>query len=284
MFRVCDLHNDFLTEIRGERGKRRYAEGVGASVVAAVWTSRMRGEQAIETIEQGARLIDLANEEREKDARGMAEGAQRLFLGVEDLHFISKAYLARIINVRPKYCSLTWNENNALAGGALEGGDLTPLGQQVARELERGGVFVDTAHLSERSFMSLSNITSRPLLCSHTAVHALCAHPRNLKDYQLRMIVESGGLVGLAFVRDFLTDQKRCTVSDVARHIDYVLSRYGEDHICLGTDFFGTKNTPKSIRGYKNLVLLEQRLRFLGYSAETIDKIFFLNAQRLLKA
>ncbi len=275
MRKIYDLHNDFFTEIRNVKKKGRYIDSIKGEneIVSAVWTSQFEPEQAVKKVEEGFNFALKNNSENH---------STHLDIGVEDLFFITKNNLARVINCCPKYCSLTWNYDNDLAGGASEGGDLTMLGEAVVKELEDSGVFVDTAHLNERSFMSFTKITTRPILCTHTAVGPLVKNSRNLSDYQIKMIAESGGLMGLALVGSFLSDSGRATINDVARHIDWVVSRFGDDVICLGTDFYGTKKLPKGVKNYQNLSMIEQRLKFLGYSDETIDKIFYGNAKRLL--
>ena len=94
------------------------------------------------------------------------------------------------------------------------------------------------------------------------------------------MIEESGGVVGIALVGSFLTEGKKSFINDVARHIDYVASRFSPKIVCLGTDFFGTRNLPKGIKNYANLDMLENRLRLMGYDNQTIELIFYKNAER----
>ena len=273
MRKIVDLHNDFLGEIKSNNKKIKYLNNkntIADYIFSAVWTSNLDYFSAM-------KKIDFANDfvrwHNSLDSQEL-----KLLLAIEDLHFYSKNNLDKIINMSPIYCSLTWNSDNCLAGGAIEGGDITTLGIEVIRKLEQNNIQIDTAHLSERSFMSLSMVTEKPLFCSHTAVASLKEHPRNLKDYQIKMIAESGGLIGVAFVSDFITSNKQADVGDIAKNIDYIVSRFGDDYVCLGSDFYGTKNLPKNIKNYKSLQLLEERLENLGYNNETIDKIFFKNA------
>lgn len=281
MFKVYDLHNDYLTSLKSQKSIDRYLKSKKLSevdsIISAVWTSEMNNEEAVKKLEDSFDFIERFN------AQNLDSCLPKLYLGIEDMHFVTKNNLAKVINLSPKYCSLTWNDDNCLAGGAIEGGDITPLGYQTIEELETNNIMVDTAHMSERSFMSFSSVTQKPILCSHTAVSGLAGHKRNLKDYQIKMIVESGGLMGIALVGNFLSEDKKSTVGDVARHIDYVVSRFGDKNICLGTDFHGTKNLPKSIKTYNNLVLLEDRLRLLGYTDEMIENIFYKNAKEFFK-
>lgn len=274
--KIFDLHNDFLLKLKKDKRKNAYLKDKKLkdvfSIASAVWTSEMSQEKAFKSVKNGFLFVENYN-------RNNLDINVNLRLAIEDMHFISKRYLYEIINQKPIYCGLTWNYDNILAGGALEGGDVSLLGLEIIKELEKGGIMIDTAHLSEKSFMTFSSATEKPILCSHTAVNSLVSNNRNLKDYQIQMIKESGGLVGVALVGQFLTNDKKATVNDIARHIDYIVSRYGEEIVALGTDFYGTKNLPKKIKNYNNLILLKERLNILGYSNKTIENIFYKNAE-----
>ena len=276
MNKIFDLHNDFLTEINSEKKKVKYLRTIENNgfkeIIASVWTSKMNQDTSTGFIEGAHNFLNINNKNN-----------VNIYLSIEDLHFISKNNLDRILNIKPLYCGLTWNYDNILAGGALDGGDFSLLGLDVVDKLESNNIQIDTAHLSERSFMTFSKITERPILCSHTACYNLRQHNRNLKDYQIKMIVESKGLIGLTLVGDFLTEDKKAKVGDIARHIDYIVSRFGDKNISIGTDFYGTKNLPKGIKSYKDLVLIEERLKYMGYSQETIDNIFYNNAKNFYK-
>lgn len=278
--KIFDLHNDFLTEIKSEKTKNRFLlskkTSPASDICSAVWTSKMDAETALFSIEKAYDFIDKHNQNEN-------EKTPNLLLSIEDLHFVSKYNIERVINANPVSATLTWNFNNNLAGGAIDGGDMTLFGLEIAEILEKNHVFVDTAHLSEKSFMTFAKITQKPIFCSHANVFSFTEHQRNLKDYQLQMIKESGGLVGICLVSDFLTKNKKATIGDVARHIDYVVSRFGKDFCALGTDFFGTKKLPKFVKDYSSLSLLEDRLRFMGYDAQTIEDIFFNNANNFFK-
>lgn len=266
MEKFFDLHNDFFTEIKDDKKKMKYVlkNSEDESIVAAVWTSKFNKREAFEKI---------------SDAQVFTNSNKNLFLAVEDLHFLSADDISKFYMFRPLYAGLTWNTSNCLAGGALESGDLTAFGKKVLNGLELCGTFVDTAHLNEKSFMSVSKVVSKPLLCSHTACFGVCKNPRNLKDYQIKMIVDSGGLVGLCLVSDFLSGEKSCKVNDIVTHIDYFACKFGIDNLAIGTDFYGTKHLPNGIKSYVELKSkLFESLSKLGYTQKSIKKIFFENA------
>ena len=268
MINIFDLHNDFLTSKMSIKQKQSYInrskkQGVN-NILSAVWTTKMRGRQIFDELYQAKEfcknyLLDLA---------------------IEDLYFVTPNNIDKIIELKPKYAGLTWNYENRLAGGSNSYSGISQSGEDVIRKLEQNNIQIDTAHLNEKSFMRFANITNRPILCSHTAFYSLNKHYRNLKDYQLKIICESGGLVGLCFVKDFLSEHKKVTVSDIAHHIDYFVCKFSIDCISLGTDFYGTDNYPKGINGYKSIIKLQNSLEQLGYTPSSIEKLFYKNAQR----
>ena len=269
MYKIFDLHNDYFLKIGSDRQKKKYIENCRKdtqSIVSAVWTSELDERSAMQKIEMARNFVNLG--------RG-------LFLGVEDLHFLSKENLQKFLSFRPVYAGLTWNSCNCLAGGAHESGRITAFGKSVVRQLEESNIMVDAAHLNEESFMDLAKITQNPVFCSHTAFYGVQPNRRNLKDYQLKIIKDSGGLVGLCLVSEFLSGKPSSSVADIVAHIDYYACKFGIDNLALGTDFYGTKHLPKSVSGYDGLSKrLAEALEKIGYTQKSIDKIFYENASR----
>ncbi len=272
MYKIFDLHNDFFTSKKFEKSKQRYinkSKKFAPAIGTAVWTTETQAEKAIENIGKACKFVN---------------NSKCGILGVEDLHFATKPIINEVINCNPAYCGLTWNYDNNLAGGASDNGDLTEFGKYTVRLLENADIFVDTAHLNEKSFMSVANITTKPMICTHTACYDLLPHTRNLKDYQLKIISDSGGLIGICLVSDFLSGSKNSTILDYIRHLDYAVCKFGIDSIAIGTDFNGTKHLPLGITDYKSFyTAVVSNLGGLGYKPKDIDKILFKNAERLFK-
>lgn len=269
MLKVFDLHNDYFLKIKGKKRDKYISKYVNNnSVVSAVWTSELNEYESLTQIE---------------NARDYVTGKVNLFLGVEDLHFLTNENLERFLTTKPVYAGLTWNTCNCLAGGAHEHGTLTRFGKKVITNLEKYDIKVDTAHLNEDSFMEISKIVSKPIFCSHTAFYGVNANKRNLKDYQIKMIIESGGIIGLCLVSEFLNGTKKSTVKDVIGHIDYFACKFGINNLAIGTDFYGTNYLPKSITNYSSLVTrLSSELVKLGYTEKSLNKIFYENANNFL--
>ena len=267
MYKIFDLHNDYFLKLKTINKKNKYLTKSyknAENIVSAIWTSELNIEESMSEIER---------------ARNFVNTHQNLYLGVEDLHFLSKDNLEKFISFKPVYAGLTWNTSNCLAGGAHESGKITSFGKQAIKCLESNNIKIDAAHLNEDSFMDLSKITTKPIFCSHTAFYGMQPNSRNLKDYQIKMILDTGGIVGLCLVSDFIDGSKRCKIKDVVSHIDYFACKFGINNLALGTDFYGTEHLPKSVKNYSDVAeKLSEELLGIGFTEKSINKIFFDNA------
>jgi len=145
---------------------------------------------------------------------------------------------------------LTWNYANAVADGVLEerGGGLTNFGKDVIRELNTLDLWTDVSHLTERGFYEVIDIAKYPI-ASHSNAYEICPHPRNLKDHQIRALIEKKGVMGMNFCPSFLKEQD-AGISDILKHIEHICELGGEFNVGLGSDFDGIAMTPKGIANY----------------------------------
>lgn len=262
---IVDTHNDFLTELKSDEEIVAYLknnEKFLRLLCCPVWTSEL--ENPFEKLKHSAELLSTLHLKTE------------LKLCVEDCSFLKSSNLQQLIEIKPFYAGLTWNDTNALSGGCFDGGGLTSFGKDVLREFEKNNIIVDTAHANRQSFFDIANFSSKPLFCSHTAVSEIFSSPRNLLDEQISEIVNSDGYIGIFFVGNFLSTRPTTSL-DVARHIDYIVSRYGDSSVGFGTDFNGTKNLPSDLGGYNELENVFKHLADFGYSRKTLEKLQFRN-------
>ncbi|HBY96059.1 MAG: dipeptidase [Ardenticatenaceae bacterium] len=134
---------------------------------------------------------------------------------------------------------LTWNFRNRIADGCGEEhalGGVTQFGVQVLGELEKLGMVLDLAHLSESSFWAVLEHHHGPLLVSHANARVLCDHPRNLSDDQIKALAARGGVVGVVFYGRFISKDEP-TIAKLVDHIDHIAGLVGVDHVGLGTDY-----------------------------------------------
>ena len=261
-FVISDLHNDMLTTMDSSE-YARYLHGIKeyAAPVLAVWTTRLDVKRGF--------LKKLADAVPKESAR----------FALEDAHFLGEGPLEQLGEIPLLYVGLTWNDDNTLAGGAKSGTQmgLTERGKTVIREAERHGIALDVAHLNRRSFFELMDYAHGKTLCSHCCFDAVYSHPRNLTDEQIELLVLRGGIVGMTFESSFLTGLK-AKISDVVRHIDHFVQKFGCDSLAIGSDFNGCA-PPDELCDYPSIFGLAYELEKLGYDQSDIRKIFETNAQ-----
>lgn len=140
--------------------------------------------------------------------------------------------------------SLSWNAQGPLGSGHdVEDAGLTDAAREVIRRMEDERMILDVSHLNDTCFADVVRTAERPFVASHSNSRAVCGHPRNLTDAQFAEIRDRGGLVGLNYCPDFLSDDfatTEPTTDDMCRHIEHWLDLGGEDVIALGSDFDGT--------------------------------------------
>ena len=143
--------------------------------------------------------------------------------GVEGGHMIENNLdnLNNFYNRGVRYMTLTWNNStdwatsaldeaspNPSSGGALKDParkkGLTDFGKQVVKRMNELGMMVDLSHVGEQTFWDAINITTKPVIVSHSCVYSLCPHRRNLKDDQIKAVGKNGGVIHLNFYSGFL--------------------------------------------------------------------------------
>lgn len=183
--------------------------------------------------------------------------------------------------------TLTWNQRNQIADGIGEsrtGSGLTEFGLKVIDEMNDLGMLIDVSHLSETGFWDVVKRSKAPIVASHSNCYALCPHLRNLKDEQIKALTDKGGVIGITFVPNFLTQEKRkTTVEDVVKHIDYLVEKVGVDYVGLGSDFDGTGSLPLGLEGVDKIPNITEELLDRGYKEKDIKKILGENFLRVFK-
>lgn len=136
---------------------------------------------------------------------------------------------------------LAYNVRGPLGDGCLEPSDagLSKLGVLVVSEMNRLGMVVDLSHAGVRTCLEALEASTRPVVCSHSNARAICDHPRNLTNEQIRAVASSGGVVGVnaypAFVK---SGETRPSLGDLLDHIEHIAALVGAEHVGLGLDFF----------------------------------------------
>jgi len=189
---------------------------------------------------------------------------------------------------------LVWSRPNAFAEGVPfrfpsspdTGAGLTDAGRELVRACNRLGILVDLSHLNEAGFWEVQRISDAPLVATHSNAHALSPASRNLTDQQLDAIRDSGGVVGVNFAVTFLREdglaEPATPITEIVRHIDYLVGRMGIDHVAFGSDFDGAL-IPEELGGVAGLPKVVDALRDAGYDDAAIAKLTHENWLRVLR-
>lgn len=171
-------------------------------------------------------------------------------------------------------------------GSPNTGDGLTPAGIELLRECNRRKILFDVSHMNEKAFWQTAHYSDAPLVATHSNAHALCPQPRNLTDKQLAAIAESDGFVGVNFGTAFLRADglrdSNTPISEIVKHLDYLVGKMGEENVGLGSDFDGI-NVPEALGDVAGLPLLLEAMSDAGYGSALIEKIAYRNWLKVLK-
>ena len=182
------------------------------------------------------------------------------------------------------YVTLCHNGDNDIcdsARGNNTHNGVSAFGEQVIREMNRLGILVDLSHGGEKSFYDALDISSQPIVCSHSSSRALCDHPRNLSDDQMRALAAKGGVAQTTIYHGFLKKDGEATILDVMAHLDHAIDVMGIDHVGLGTDFDGDGGV-RGLADSSELINFTRQLLARRYNEQDIQKIWGGNFLRVM--
>lgn len=255
------------------------------------------------------------------------QGKIASLIGMEGGHSInnSLAVLRMTYALGARYMTLTHTKNTDWADAA---GDqprhhgLTPFGESVVREMNRVGMLVDLAHVSDDTMRAALRVSKAPVIFSHSSARAVCNHLRNVPDDILAQVRTNGGVVMACFLPGYLNEPNRAhfelamaerdrleklypdnsdrayqemeiwrsshpsppaTLADVADHIDHLRKAAGIDHVGIGSDFEGFHGTIQGLEDVSCYPALLAELLRRGYTHEDIRKVAGLNLLRVLR-
>ena len=109
--------------------------------------------------------------------------------------------------------SLCHNNDNSLCGGIGKNNKgLTLLGKKILREMQKQKVILDVSHISDKGFWEATGEYSLPFTASHSNSRSVCNNPRNLTDSQFVRLVKRGGLCGINFFPEFLSEKMQILI------------------------------------------------------------------------
>lgn len=327
---LIDGHNDVTSrtvrgwDIGSEKDARHTsiaklrAGGVGAQFFAAYVSadlidqggSARRALEMIDTIRHdivgrypGQFVLALTADQIEAAHRA---GKIAALIGIEGGHAIENEprLLRAFYDLGARYMTLTHTRDLPWAGSSAESSNrgLSDLGRRIIEEMNRLGMMVDVAHVSDRTFWDVIEASRAPVFSSHSSARALSRIPRNMSDEMIRAVAKKGGLVMINLGCEFISQRSadtspwihpelgknaRCeqaTLDEVVAHFEHIRKIAGVDFVGLGSDFDGVSCTPKGLEDVSQWPNLTRRLLEKGFSPEEIRKIYGGNFLRFLRA
>lgn len=208
----------------------------------------------------------------------------------EDLRALDTFYEAGLRSL-----GIAWSRPNVFGHGVPfkfpsspdTGPGLSSSGRRLVTRCNELGIMIDLAHLNERGFWDVAEISAAPLVSTHTAANALCRTARNLTDRQIDAIGSTDGVLGVNFhVGALRADGARdpnTPLTEIVRHVDYVVNRIGIDHVAFGSDFDGAVMS-QELGDASGLPRLMALLQERGYCDDDLTKLAHGNWVRLLSS
>ncbi|HLV24708.1 MAG TPA: dipeptidase [Gemmatimonadales bacterium] len=248
-------------------------------------------------------------------------------LGMEGGHAIENSLgaLRAYYDMGVRYMTLTHSATidwaDAATGLPTHGG-LSEFGKEVVREMNRLGMLVDLSHTAPSTMSDALNVSTAPVIFSHSSARAITDHPRNVPDSILRRMPANGGVVMVTIVPGFVSKavsdhsdrtqrertrlqaqygadtaaaraaldrwraqnpQPEATIQDVVAHIEHVKQVAGIDHVGIGADYDGIESTPAGLEDVSTYPVLLQELARRGWSDDDLRKIAGENVLRVLR-
>lgn len=311
---VIDLHNDFLEKILEDTSHHlmpryygndyhtdipRLIEG-GVDIQFFVdWINYRDYGNYFETSQT---VIELFNRELNlypeyiQQARTLNEaltinsdGKIAAVLCVEGGHTIENSIdnLISLYDAGMRYMTITWNNSTDWAVSAAddraETVGLSEFGKEVIRTMDSLGVIIDISHTGIQTIEDIIEITTNPIIASHSGVRAIRDRTRNLTDSQIQAIAATDGVIGIVFYPPFLAGWN-ASISHVIQHIDYIVNLVGIDYVALGSDFDGIgTNTVSGLDDVSKFPALTLALLSDGYSRTDVEKILGGNFMRVFR-
>ena len=239
--------------------------------------------------------------------RNKHAGKKSIMMGIENGYAIGLD-ISNVEAFRKRgvvYMTLCHNGDNDIcdsARGKHEHHGVSTFGADVIHEMNRLGMMVDLSHASEESFYDALDISSAPIVCTHSSSRALCDHPRNLTDSQMQALAKAGGVAQVTFYHGFLVKDsidynpcnvqrsfaepassiKEATILDAIEHLNHMVNVMGIEHVGIGTDFDGDGGI-RGCASANELINFTRHLLRERYSEEQIQMIWGGNFLRVME-
>uniref|UniRef100_A0A8C9VK07 Dipeptidase n=1 Tax=Scleropages formosus TaxID=113540 RepID=A0A8C9VK07_SCLFO len=214
-------------------------------------------------------------------------------IGVEGGHSMdsSLATLRTLYQLGVRYMTLThscntpWVDNWLVDTGSdpSENNGLSDFGFQVIKEMNRLGMMVDLAHVSERVMKQVLNVSEAPVIFSHSSAYGVCPHKRNVPDDILKLVKEKEGVVMVNFYNDYVTCSDKANLSQVADHFDHIKKVAGASIIGFGGDYDGVERVPEGLENVSKYPALVAELLRRNWTNEEVQMALGKNLLRVFE-
>jgi membrane dipeptidase len=299
---AADLHVDTVTELGDrqvgfddpglEAGLPALTAGGTNVVVNVLWPPRDSAHEPFTWSQldrfdaELAKVSDrmaLARTPAEADAI-VASGRIATLLALEGAHGISQSGvdgLRRLHGRGLRVLGLTWSLSNRFGGSSGDGGaGLTDDGRALVGVAQELGILVDLSHASRPTTLEVCAVSKAPLIASHSGALSKKDVPRNLTDEEIRCIAGTGGMIGVNFHADFVSDPP-VGIAQVADQVDALVKVAGIDHVGIGSDWDGDIHVPDGLENARTLPALWTALTTRGYDDAALARIRGGNFRRV---
>ncbi|HKS26664.1 MAG TPA: membrane dipeptidase [Pyrinomonadaceae bacterium] len=171
-------------------------------------------------------------------------------MGIEGGHAIenSLAALRDFYRLGIRYMTLTHNNTNDWADSCCDTArhnGLSEFGREVVREMNRLGMLIDISHVSDKTMSDVLDVSTAPVIASHSSARALANHRRNIPDELLRRIGQNGGVVMVNFYPGFIDQKVIDAAAERSARLKPQLDALNEQY----------KNEPERLREERNKLL-----------------------------
>ena len=125
---------------------------------------------------------------------------------------------------------------------------LTPFGKEYVKKCNELGIIIDVSHLGDKGFEDVLELSTKPIVASHSNARAICDVARNLSDEMILKLHKNNGVMGMNFCEDFISNDSNGSVENIIKHIDHIKELGCIDNIGLGSDFDGIKKRKEKLR------------------------------------
>ncbi|WP_436495997.1 dipeptidase [Actinokineospora sp. HUAS TT18] len=323
-----DFHTDLVKLRRG---------GVGGQFWSVYVPCQLSGHSAVTAVLEQIEIVHAMVDRYPADLglaytadqaeSAFAEGKVASLLGAEGGHCIAESLgvLRAMHRLGVRYMTLTHNDNVPWADSATDEpnvGGLSDFGREVVAEMNRLGMLADLSHVAATTMRDALDVSTAPVIFSHSSCHAVTNHPRNVPDDVLKRLPDNGGVVMLTFVPRFISpaiaewddrladamaavgekhadlaarerffatwdgrhDQPEATLDEVVAHFEHARDMVGVDHIGIGGDYDGCALFPHGLENVGTYPNLFGALLDAGWSEDDLAKVAGRNVLRALRS